>query len=314
LVVLEYFIFLTPQILMMAFPMSVLLGVLINFGILEKNYEITAMKAGGLSLYRISVPIFILAGLFSVFLFYVQDYVLPTSNERQDQIWSSIKRRPPRTSMLKRKWILGESGRIYNYEHFDEIQDSFVGLSVYETDLDGSRLLSVIRAARADIKKDGTWTLADGWIRDYRAENGFKPFQEQSFLFPEKADYFKREIFQPTESSKMTYHELMSHINYLMKSGYNAVELQVELMKKLSFPLSCLVMALLAIPFSFIVGRRGAFFGIGASIAIAIAYLMSMGLFESMGTYGILTPFLAAWAPNIVFGAAGCWLLLSVRT
>ena len=132
--------------------------------------------------------------------------------------------------------------------------------------------------------------------------------------FPEKADYFKREIFQPTESSKMTYHELMSHINYLMKSGYNAIELQVELMKKISFPFSCLVMALLAIPFSFVVGNRGAFFGIGASIAIAIVYLMISGLFESMGSYGILAPFLAAWAPNIIFGAAGCWLLLSIRT
>jgi len=313
-IVLEYFTFLIPQILMMAIPMSVLLGILINFGILEKNSEITAIKAGGWSLYRISIPVFLLAGLFSAFLFIIQDYVLPASNERQDRIWNSIKGRPPSTSLMKRKWILGESGRIYNYEHFDEAQDEFVGLNIYETDLDAARIRSIIRASRASISENGAWNLTDGWIRDYREQNGFKEFKTETFYFPEKADYFEREIFQPTESSKMTYYGLMLHINYLMKSGYNAIELQVELMKKLAFPFSCLIMALLAIPFSFIIGNRGAFFGIGVSIAIAIAYFMIMGLFESMGTYGILTPFLAAWAPNILFGAAGCWLLLSTRT
>ena len=99
-----------------------------------------------------------------------------------------------------------------------------------------------------------------------------------------------------------------------MKSGYNAKELLVELHKKISFPLSCLTMALLAIPFSFIIGKKGAFFGIGASIAIAIIFLLISGLFETMGVNGTLAPILAAWAPNIIFSAAGFWLFLSIRT
>ena len=112
----------------------------------------------------------------------------------------------------------------------------------------------------------------------------------------------------------MTFRELSTHIQYLMKSGYNAKELMVELYKKISFPLSCLTMTLLAIPFSFVIGKKGAFFGIGASIAIAITYQMVSSLFEALGIYGILAPVLAAWAPNIIFGAAGFWLFLSIRT
>jgi len=296
--------------------MSVLLAILINFGILEKNSEITAVKAGGWSLYRISVPIFLLASVLCVGLFLVQDYILPTANEKQDRIWNKIKNRAPQTTISTRKWILGESGRIYNYEHFDENEDSFVGLNIYEIDLASATMLRRIHAGRAHIIRHGEWELANGWIRDYtRVQAGFRILnQAEQFQFPESADYFEKEIFQPKESSKMTYYKLKSHIKYLKESGYNAVELQVELYKKISFPLSCLTMTLLAIPFSFIIGRRGAFFGIGASIAIAMGYMMIMGFFEAMGSYGILNPFLAAWSPNILFGAAGFWLFLSIRT
>jgi lipopolysaccharide export LptBFGC system permease protein LptF len=140
------------------------------------------------------------------------------------------------------------------------------------------------------------------------------PIIKATFAFPEQASYFKKELFAPRESSKLTYFQLKSYINYLKESGYNATELQVELYKKISFPLSCFVMSLLGIPFSFSMGRRGAFFGITASVAIAMSYWGIFSIFEQMGTYGLLSPLLAAWAPNILFGAAGLTLLFTIRT
>lgn len=314
--VLDYFVFLTPQILMLVVPMSVLLAILINFGILEKNSEITAIKAGGWSLYRISVPVFIISTAFCIGLFFLQDYILPYANIRQDSIRNEIKGRPPQTSSrMQKKWILGESGRIYNYEYFDGNQDSFVNLNVYETDLSSTQILRRLYASRAYIEKNGTWTLEEGWIRDYQIpQHGFRRIKSEAIPFPEKAGYFDREIFQPKESSKRTYFELKSYIDYLKKAGYNAAELQVELHKKVSFPLSCLIMAILGIPFSFSIGKKGAFFGIGISIAIAITYWGFAGIFEALGSYGLLLPFLAAWAPNLLFGAAGLFLLLTIRT
>jgi lipopolysaccharide export system permease protein len=78
--------------------------------------------------------------------------------------------------------------------------------------------------------------------------------------------------------------------------------------------LSALVMSLLGVPFSFFMGRRGAFFGIGASVVIAIIFWGVFGVFEQMGSYGLLAPALAAWAPDVLFGATGLLLLLNLRT
>ncbi|MBN2337336.1 MAG: LptF/LptG family permease [Acidobacteria bacterium] len=314
--VLDYLFFLTPQILMFAIPVSVLLGILIHFGILEKNSEITALKAGGWSLYRLAVPILAAACVLSLGLFVLQDYVLPYANDRQDGLRNTILNKPPRSARrLERKWILGEGGRIYNYEYFDENKDAFVDLNVYDVDFDAVRIRRRIHASSARIRPDGFWTLTDGWSRNYDAgESAFETIRTATERFPEKASYFKREIFSPRESSKLTYLELARYIHYLKQAGYNAMELQVELHKKASFPLSCLVMALVGIPFSFAAGNRGAFFAIGISVAIAIAYWGVSGAFEAMGAYGILLPMLAAWAPNLLFGAAGCILLLKLRT
>ncbi len=314
--VLDYFTFFTPHILMLVVPMSVLLGVLINFGILEKNSEITAIKAGGWSLYRIAVPVLLIACGLCASLYLLQDYVLPYANSVQDDLHNRIKGKPPQTAMrLQRKWIFGEANRIYNYEYFDNSQHSFVDLNIYDIEMNQVKILRRIHANRALVDKNGLWTLEDGWVRDYEsAATGFRRITKEYCQLPEKADYFEKEIFQPKESAKMTYFELRKCIIDLLKSGYNATELQVELHKKIAFPLSCLVMAILGVPFSFSTGKKGALFGVGMSIAIAMSYWGLSGVFEAMGAYGLLIPVLAAWAPNLLFGAAGLVLLFTIRT
>ena len=309
----DYLIFLTPQVLMVVIPTSILLAVLINLGAMENNSEITAIKASGWSLYRLSLPIVTVSAFFSLSLFFMQDYILPYANNRQDNLRSYILNKPARTSTRPdRKWILGDQGRIYNYEYFDSSQNLFVNLNVYDVDFNSSRLQRRIYAEHARVG-DGIWTLENGWLRDYESPE-FERFEKKAAHFPERAGYFKREIFQPTESSKLTYFELRQYISHLRQSGYNAVGLQVELHKKAAFPASCLIMALVGTPFAFSAGRKGAFYGIGVSIAIAIIYWGVSGAFEAMGSYGMLIPFLAAWSPNILFAAAGLTLFLTVRT
>jgi LPS export ABC transporter permease LptG/LPS export ABC transporter permease LptF len=312
----NYFFFLLPQILMLVVPIAILLATLINFGILEKSSEVTALKAGGWSLYRISVPVFLMTAGLCFGLYFVQDYILPYANIRQDSIRNIIKKRPAQSSILPQgKWIFGESNRVYNYDYFDASQNLFIGLNIFEIDLKALRMLRRFHAARARIDNNGKWVLEDGWVRDFQTDkNSFQKITQGEFRFPEKAAYFQKEILEPKESSKLTYLELKDYINYLRKAGYNATELQVELYKKISFPLSCIVMALVGIPFSFSMGRKGAFFGIAISLSIAMSYWGVFSVFEKMGAYGLLIPLLAAWAPNILFGAAGLVLLFTIRT
>jgi len=315
IIVADYLFSLLPQILILILPIAVLLATLIHFGILEKASEITAIKAGGWSLYRLAMPVVIMAMGVCAGLYLLQDYVLPYANMRQDSLRNLIKGRPAQTLRPQRKWIFGESGRIFNYDYFDAGRDIFVRLNVFEIDFQGLQIARRIHAEQATIDRSGTWILERGWVHDFRPESpGFETIDRGEFDFPEKAGYFRREIFDPRESAKLTYLELRQYISYLQKSGYNATELQVELYKKLSFPLSSLVMALVGVPFSFSMGRRGAFFGIGASIVIAIVYWGTFSIFEAMGSYGLLIPALAAWAPNVLFGATGLALLLKIRT
>jgi lipopolysaccharide export LptBFGC system permease protein LptF len=88
----------------------------------------------------------------------------------------------------------------------------------------------------------------------------------------------------------------------------------VELQKKIAFPMVTIVMTLLAIPFAVTTGRRGALYGIGIGIVLAIVYWIAMSVSAAMGSGGLVPPMLAAWAPNILFGAAAAYMILTVRT
>ncbi len=112
----------------------------------------------------------------------------------------------------------------------------------------------------------------------------------------------------------MNYAELSQYVTELQASGYNVVPYVVALQRKLAFPCVTLIMMLIAVPFAVTTGRRGAMYGIGAGIVLALVYWVTISLFAAIGSGGLLPPVLAAWAPNLVFGAAAAYLLLTVRT
>jgi lipopolysaccharide export LptBFGC system permease protein LptF len=112
----------------------------------------------------------------------------------------------------------------------------------------------------------------------------------------------------------MTYGELRAYIGQLEASGANVVPYTVELRRKIAFPLVTVVMTLIAIPFAITTGRRGALYGIGIGIVLAIFYFLVMTLFVALGRGGLLGPTLAAWAPNLLFGAVAAYMILTVRT
>jgi lipopolysaccharide export LptBFGC system permease protein LptF len=127
----------------------------------------------------------------------------------------------------------------------------------------------------------------------------------------EEPSYFKKEV-KPSE--QMSALELRRYINDLRQSGFDVVRLSVQFWHKFSFPLISFVITLLAIPFSFTVGSKGALSGLALSIGIAIVYWSASSLFEAIGNLSQLPPAMAAWSPDVLFGLAGIYLLLRVRT
>jgi lipopolysaccharide export LptBFGC system permease protein LptF len=112
----------------------------------------------------------------------------------------------------------------------------------------------------------------------------------------------------------MTYRELKHYIGELEASGYHVTPYIVQLQRKVAFPFVTLIMTLLAVPFAVKTGRSGAIYGVGVGIVLALVYWTMLSIFGAMGAGGWLSPMLAAWAPNILFGAAAAYLLLTVRT
>jgi lipopolysaccharide export LptBFGC system permease protein LptF len=94
----------------------------------------------------------------------------------------------------------------------------------------------------------------------------------------------------------------------------NVVPQSVALYKKVSFPLVTLIMTLIAVPFAVMTGRRGALYGIAVGIVLAVVYWITINAFSAVGSAGMLPPLLAAWAPNLLFGAGAAYLLLTART
>lgn len=312
----EYFVYLLPQMLMLLIPIAILLATLINFGILEKSNQVTAFKASGVSLYRLAVPIFFVSVFISSLMYLIQEYVLPYANQRQDSIRHIIKGRPAQTAYRpEKKWVFGEESRLYNYAYFDPKENLFAGFSVFTVDLTRQLFISRIYASKASWNSTNGWILENGWVRTFQSEQpGFRKFDKERFDLPEQASYFKQGLLEPKETSKMTYGELSQYILHLLKGGFDVTGLQLELYKKISLPFSTLIMALIAVPFSFSVGKRGAFHGIAIAIVIGIVYWGTMNLFEALGSYGLLAPVLAAWAANVLYGAVGVYLLFTIKT
>ena len=112
----------------------------------------------------------------------------------------------------------------------------------------------------------------------------------------------------------MTYPQLARHIEELRASGFNVVPQLVALHRKLSFPFVTVIMTLLAVPFAVTTGSRGALYGVGAGLVLAIIYWVLISIFAAIGSAGLIAAPLAAWTPNILFLAGACYLVLSART
>ena len=312
----EYLLNLSPSLVYLMAPMSVLLAVLITFGLLRKSSELTAMKATGFSIYRTTFPVVLLSAGFAVGLFIFDQIYIPHTNRRQETLRNEIKGKPPQTYLqADRKWIFGQSNQIYYYQVFDPDTNRFGGVSVFEFDPATFQLTRRIHADGAhwepSLKK---WVFENGWVRTLSGASiqEYRTFDVSTFKeLGEDPSYFKKEVRQ---SSEMNYEELSNYIRDLRQSGFDTVRLKVQLQKKVAYPLITLVMAVLAIPFSAQKRRGGALAGVAIALGIAIVYWVTAGVFEAMGNANQLPALLAAWAPDVIFALAGGYLVLRVPT
>ena len=313
---LEYFWFATPQFVYYVLPISALVATLVTIGALTRSSELTVMKACGVSLARVALPMFALSLVWSACLFALEEGLLGQANRRAEAIRHEIRSGvPPPSNLLDRRWVAGEGTTIYHTRYIDHERLAIDGLSVYDLEDEPWRLGRRTFAAHAEFA--GGWQGRDVWMRRFptaTADGGAPELTsaaEQALPFVDAPATFRTE--QP-DPDVMGFRELDRYIETLRARGLDVVSLVVAMHRKASFPFVCLVLTLIAVPFAVTTGSRGTLYGVGAGIVLAFSYWVILSIFGAIGSAGLLAPALAAWAPNVLFGGTAAYFLLAART
>jgi len=306
-VVLEVLALRLPEMAFYTFPMSMLLASLLAFGRLSGDSEITALKACGVSLFRIMAPVVVVSLMISGATVALNEFVVPHADWAAKNILyeAQNKRKMPtaRDNVFYQEMEEGRLKRFFYARSFDG--QAMRGVLVQE--FEGDRLDRIIRADHAEWKPGG-WTFFDGEMYQ-TGENGeyrfFVRFKEQVVALKESLLTLSQEQRAPTE---MNIRELSQHIGLLKSSGQHGGtinELEVQLHQKLSVPFASLIFMMVGAPLGLRPNRSSSSIGLGLSILIIFVYYIIMFIFMAMGQAGHLVPWLAAWMPNLIGAAVG---------
>ncbi len=309
----DYLWNLAPKLIYDLTPIGSLVASLICFGILAKYNEVTAFKAGGVSVHRLAAPVLAVSFLISALMFAFDHYYIPEANRRQERLRAEIKKKPVATYLRPdRQWVYGQGPRIYNFRSLDSHRNMMSKVNVYELNPATFEIVRQVSAER------GRWSAASGcWV----FENGIVGGNASTYRqlsgpasFPELTEPPSWFVKEEKEYKEMNFEELGRYIGEQQASGLDTTPLRVQYYKKFAVPLFALIMALLSIPFAFVAGNRGAMTGVGISFGIAIAYWTIGTLFEQIGDLNQLPAAMAAWSPDIVFSLAGFYLMARMKT
>jgi lipopolysaccharide export system permease protein len=313
-VILVYFLYKIPPFVAQTLPFATLLAALITLGILARNNEVVAMKAHGVSTYRIMLPLFVLAGAITALIFICNETIVPYAARKASYIWSvKVKKEEERAFFqLNKIWYRGENA-IYNIRLLEPKKNILQGVTIYYFD-EAFNLRQRLDAREAHWTGNG-WTFYKVAIRAFLPDGEVKTemYAEKDIPIPERPEDFKKGMQDPNE---MTYGELKEYVERLRSDGYDPTRYVVELHKKVSFPFLTLIMVLMGSPLALAAshGRGGGIAqGVGISLVIGFIYWVAFAISVAMGYSGTFPPFIAAWAPNVFFGLIGGFILESIH-
>lgn len=312
--ILEHFMYMMPGELYKGLPMIVLIATVFLFLSLSRQRELDALKAAGISLYRASLPILLVAGAISVLAVAFQEVALPGINARAEEV-DRVKIRGQLPRYLQRQtqiWYRSSDTRFLRMALLDPVGKSLEGLTVLEISRD-FRLMDRLDARTAQWTPEG-WQLADGVFRRVGPPNRItaEMFDSRLLTMPEHIDDF---IQVQNAPDTMSFLELRAYVARLREGGHHVTRYLVQLYSKLAFPLVHVIMALVAIPFALVSPRSGGrATGVGVAIVIAVGYWIVHSVALAFAQADLLPAALAAWTANIVFAGIGAALFLSART
>lgn len=301
-------------------PIILLVSTIFTFALLAKSNELVALRAIGLSFLRISAPVVFCSALLATGLFFLQAKVLPEMSRDANRTREQIKRGPQSTPTSQvalgrdKQWIVGRDGHsIFNFLYFDEVKNEITKLQGFFFD-ENFRISSRFFAEKASFLGDGSWLVTGGWKREFD-DNLVTDFQKIQpvgrIRLAENPEFLRKGAIPPEE---MENREMKEYLRDLESSGRSAPDVSVAYGQRFSYPLTALVMCLVALPFSFRYEKRGALYGVGFAIIIGFSLVIAIAIFTAAGKGGFLPPFFSAWIPPALFAFFSAYLFLGVQS
>lgn len=311
LVVLKLYMYYIPYIIILTLPVAMLLASLFSIGNMAKYNEVTAMKASGISLYRILAPLFVIAFLISIGAMVFGEYVVPQASAARSELMTQYmeRRRQAWRRKLSNVYALDAQDRRITMRSYDA--EKYFGDKVTVRKFEGLSLHLHIYAEKM-VWENGDWMLYDGVERIFTAEKEHvskfisKPLTDSKL----KPQDFAKILKKPEE---MSFAELKEFIKEVERNGGNPNHWIVDLYLKIAVPFANFIIVLFGAPLSSQKRRGGTATGFGVSLAIVFTYFGIIKTAQSMGQNGMLPPLFAAWIANGIFFVAGCYILFKAH-
>lgn len=303
------FFYSLPEVVNYTFPMSMLLAALMAFGKLSGSSEIVAMKAGGVSYYRIVAPVLVVGFLVSIFSMVWAEKVVPAAKAEAGRILNYEIRhnaKPKSQEHIIVKSFSGGTQRLTYASQFEEDKGKMTNITIEEFE---KGRVSRIQTAKEGYWENGSWRIVDGTIFTINPEEGVQSsakFTEQ--IIP--LNLSPREIsFEQKDPEEMTIAELREHIGILEEQKQSTARQWCEIYMRLSIPLASFFFAMIGAALGTQKQRTSSSIGLGISIIVIFIYYAIMSLTSGLGKGGAMNPLLACSLPNIICLIIGSYLL-----
>jgi len=315
-ILLQYYLSFLPLIFVQVTPIACLLATLYTFGALNRNNEIIAMRASGLSILQISKTVIIFAIIVSIFVFWVNDRFLPQSltltEKIKEQMETGVKKyKEKKDEIFTNLSMYGLKNRLYFVNKFSLATNTLEGIVILEHD-ERQNITKKIVASKG-VYRDGLWRFYQNITYNFD-ENGQiidepKYSEEEIMAIPETPREF---LSQRQRVDFMTIAQLDEYLWKLSKSGAITVirNLKVDLYQRFTTPLTAIIITLLGIPFSIKMKKRAtALSSIGLSIMVGFLYYVLNAVGIALGKAGLLIPILSASLSHIVAFITALYLI-----
>ena len=309
--VLQMLLFKLPEALVLAFPLSAILGVSLAVNRLAREGELAAMRIGGFGLRRILTTILLFGCGVTVVDFTINDRIAPEANYAFRNRQGNLLWQNPALLLRARTF----------FKPSDE-KDTYIYIGAMDDQTQELRDVLIFQNLRSDFPyaliartatyRDGIWYLRDviehRWhtngvlvreANDQRAELNLKQIMDD------------RGGWMPNrDAASQTLAELKQQMDLYERNQIPIRrDLRFEYYKRFSVPVGCLVLTLLAAVLGIRASRTGSYAGLLIAVVLAFFYFLSRAWFHQLGHNGLLSPLLAAWAQNFLFGGGGLLLL-----